>query len=140
MRRNGKWISWIIATTALLTIALFSGCTDRRAVIQEEVYTNQDRLIQRGDTFSYTDTKEIYQTKELELDINQQLDSGQFKTIIVSEQSLRVLSEGSDNGVSSIMLEPDKEYRIKIVGSQAIGNIDMTLLAPNGVDLQDVGQ
>lgn len=149
----------------MLVILLLNGCTNNN-VIQEEVYSNNDRLARQADTFSYSDSKKIQQSTEqlslefaiftgvntmwkistdeemeLELQINQNLDSGEFKTIVVSQdKEVSVLCEGNQSQMSSIQLQPNKEYRIKIVGSQAKGNVDITLKPQQGVHIEAVGK
>lgn len=158
--------SWIIGTIFILFALLLNGCTNHNKVIQEEVYSNNDRLVGQADTFSYSDRKQIKQTTEqlslefaiftgvntmwkistdeemeLELQINQQLDDGDFKTILVSQgQEVSILCEGDQSQTTSIQLQPNKEYRIKIVGSQAKGNIDITLKPQQGVHIEAVGK
>ncbi|MNJ40122.1 hypothetical protein D3C77_350080 [compost metagenome] len=166
MSKRDVSVSWIRGIILMIVVLLLNGCINNNKVIQEEVYSNNDRLVEQADTFSYTDSKEIKQSseqlslefatftgvntmwkitadeeKELELQINQHIDEGEFKTIVVGqEQEVSILCEGDRSQTTSIKLQPNEEYRIKIVGSQAKGKIDINLKPQNGVHLDGVGQ
>ncbi|MBP1903539.1 hypothetical protein J2Z32_000151 [Paenibacillus turicensis] len=149
----------------LLALFIISGCTfNSTKVVQEEVYNNDDRLVQQSNTYTYTNTakKSITDKKlsvefstftgvdtfwiissdieqELKINIDQQIKGGKFKTIIVSADNktteINVLSEGSQAKTTSITLKPTTEYRIKIVGSKAKGNIKMELSSEHDIHL-----
>lgn len=149
----------------LLSLFIISGCRfNSTKVVQEDVYTNNDRLVQQSDTFSYTNSakksrseKELsleFNTftgvntlwmvssdteQELKIDIDQQINDGKFKTIVVSDdketREINVLNEGSQAKSASISIEPNTEYYIKIVGSQAKGNIKMELSSEHDIHL-----
>lgn len=151
----------IISGCILLSLFTLSGCNN---AVQEDVYTNNDRLVQQSNTFTYTNTakKSITDKKlslefstftgvdtfwiissdidqELKVDIDQQVNAGKFKTIMVSDDNetreINVLSEGSQTKTASITLKPTTEYRIKIVGSKAKGNIKMELSSEQDIHL-----
>jgi hypothetical protein len=77
--------------------------------------------------------------QELKIDIDQQINDGKFKTIVVSDDKetheINVLNEGSQAKSATISIEPNKEYYIKIVGSQAKGNIKMELSSEHNIHL-----
>jgi outer membrane lipoprotein-sorting protein len=156
----------IVLAFILLSLFIISGCTFRSTkVVQEDVYTNNDRLMQQSDTFSYSNSsknsrleKELSlefimfsgvntlwvvssdTEQELKIDIDQQISDGKFKTIVVSDdkktREINVLNEGSSQGMSaSISIKPNTKYYIKIVGSQAKGNIKMELSSENDIHL-----
>lgn len=155
----------IISGCILLSLFTLSGCTfNSTKVVQEDVYTNNDRLVQQSNTFTYTNTakKSITDKKlslefgtftgvdtfwiigsdieqELKINIDQQVNAGKFKTIVVRDDNktreINVLSEGSQAKTASITLKPTTEYRIKIVGSKAKGNIKMELSSEQDVHL-----
>lgn len=166
MRKTYKNIIGLRGAFGFILLALFvSGCTfNSTKVVQEDVYTNNDRLVQQSNTFTYTNTakKSITDKKlslefstftgvdtfwiissdteqELKIDIDQQVNAGKFKTIVVSDDKeiheINVLSEGSQAKTASIALKPTTEYRIKIVGSKAKGNIKMELSSEHDIHL-----
>lgn len=155
----------IVLAFILLSLFIISGCTFRSTkVVQEDVYTNNDRLMQQSDTFSYSNSSKNSRSEkelslefirfsgvntlwvvssdteqELKIDIDQQISDGKFKTIVVSHDNennkINVMSEGSQAKTASITLKPSTEYRIKIVGSKAKGNIKMELSSENDIHL-----
>lgn len=155
----------IISGCILLSLFTLSGCTfNSTKVVQEDVYTNNDRLVQQSDTFSYSNSEKKSRSEkelslefimfsgvntlwevssdteqELKIDIDQQISDGKFKIIVVSHDNennkINVLSEGSQAETASITLKPTTEYRIKIVGSKAKGNIKMELSSEQDVHL-----
>lgn len=153
----------IVLAFILLSLFIISGCTFRSTkVVQEDVYTNNDRLMQQSDMFSYSNSSKNSRSEkelslefirfsgvntlwvvssdteqELKIDIDQQISDGKFKTIVVSHDNennkINVMSEGSQAKTASITLKPSTEYRIKIVGSKAKGNIKMELSSEHDI-------
>lgn len=163
-KKNKNTIGCKIIFGFILISLFVSGCDLNNNMVQEEVYTNNDRLAQQANTFTYTNTakKSITDKKvslkfstftgvdtfwiissdteqELIINLDQQVNAGKFKTIVVSydneNSKINVLSEGSQAKAASITLMPTTEYRIKIVGSKAKGNIEMELSSEHDIDV-----
>lgn len=150
----------MICMIIMLTWSLFGCSIDKE---KADIYDNNKSILQEGDKYSFyhrdgeADEKhidikynsfygvqtlwviQIEQESEIKIDYNSLVKSGNFKVVLVTpEQEITTIAEQSSKG-AFIVAAPKGKYRVKIVGKNAIGNIQVDLLTheENKISVQE---
>lgn len=156
---NRKYLI-ILSLSILITLAGCSGISSK----QKEIYTNNGQIAEKADTHSYSNRignkgatgssnqvnlefSKFYGTDtlwriesggkdELELNYNFKISNGRFKAVLITpKEEVLDLFEGTDEGVKIVDVD-EGEYRLKIVGQDAKGKIQIEIKENTNFDLK----
>lgn len=144
---------YLILIVVLIIMIPLAGCG--RIINKQKIYDNDKEIIKEGDTYTYfskagsgdsigknnqfdlkfkgfngMDTLYIIKGNgncEVKFSYNCEIDKGEFKAVLITpkKEALNIF-EGSNEGIK--IMELDKgEYRLKIVGKDAKGKIQMSI-------------
>ncbi len=126
----------------LFLVTLLLGCTN--VAIQKNVFDKEDEIIKQGDSYSYYSrlgtvsentanlnfknfygAETIFTIEDVEIlniEISYEVSKGRFKVVLIDpNDEITIINE------SIVINLLEGMYRIKIVGDDATGNIDMTI-------------
>ncbi len=126
----------------LFLLVLLFGCSN--VAIQKNVFDKDDEIIKQGDSYSYYSrlgtvsentvnlsfknfygAETIFTIQDLEIlniEISYEVSKGRFKVVLIDpNDEITIIDE------SAVINLLEGEYRMKIVGDDATGNIDMTI-------------
>ena len=140
---------------------IFAGCS-KVSSYQESIYSDESKIINEADSYSYLirtgSTKDnistvgfktfngmetiwTIDTEEegtLTIEYNTVINQGKFKLVLIdSNNNVQTIVEQDGSGTASIELKKGKS-RLKIVGVDAQGEIQATLIASMGMKIKSV--
>lgn len=128
---------------------------------QKNIYNNSKKIVEQGDSYTYNkrtvnennndkidwkysgfsgdDTICILKPKEdgeITINYDSKVNHGNFKMVLVSpkKQEIKTIFEGTEEGSETIKLLKD-EYRIKIVGKNAEGEIKFSINENKNIEI-----
>lgn len=154
-----KKLIWILGALIFVIAGFIIGNTFTTANSQDSIYDDASRIAEQGDSYSYigrvgqvndNNTKLSFSLSGMEtlwsikakddtalhIEYSSKIDSGKCKLVLIDPAgNINLVFEGSAEGQISHSLN-DGEYRLKIVGKSAKGQIDFTLKPSEGVTLK----
>lgn len=150
----------LISFLCILALAGCSGISSK----QKNIYANNKQIAEETDTYTYltrvasedsieninqinlefskfygTDTLWSIESSgkhKLELSYNSEISKGKFKAVLVTaKEEVLNLFEGTDEGIIVLDLDEGK-YRLKIVGKDAKGNIQIDIEESISIELK----
>ncbi|WP_346917285.1 hypothetical protein [Clostridium sp.] len=142
-------IKVLLVMCLMLLLCTFSGCTLNTG--KADVYNNNEKIAQDGDSYSYVGRNEsgskneitvkygkfsgsdtIWNIEsegqsEITIKYDSKVESGDFKGVLISpEKQVEDILVGTETGEKTIKLTQGK-YRFKFVGNKAKGKIEISI-------------
>ena len=160
--RNKRKLSVYSIILLLLSLSFtFAGCS-KVSSYQESIYSDESKIIKEADSYSYIirtgstkdnistigfktfngmETLWTINTEErgtLTIDYDTVIEQGKFKLVLINPNNeVQTILENEQSGTATIEMIKGKS-RLKIVGLDARGEIEITLSMSNGVKAKSI--